>query len=106
MIEGHRGDARGVIERWYEAIVASGRFAGWSVELKVGAPYAGAGVWFIHEAVGAELWAWPSGCIDTATMRFGEGHEPVHGHREIDSEAAILEHALAFEDDVLALLKR
>lgn len=105
MIEGHTGDSRGVLQRWYEAISASGRFKGWLVEFKHGGDHTGAGSWvdFVHDNVAAQLCAWPSGCIDTCTMRIPADPEPVCGHVEVDSEEAIGAYARAFEEQVFAL---
>ena len=58
------GDSRGVLRRWYDGIVAGGRFA--------------------------ELLAWPSGCIDTHWMRFGLDPDPAVDHVEVDSAEAML----------------
>ncbi len=70
VIEGQAGDSRGVLQRWYEDILALGRFAGWSVEFKPGGTHQGSGVWFIHEEVGAELWALiPQAWCPPATWR-------------------------------------
>ena len=108
MIDGHIGDARGAVQRWYNSIVAGGRFAGWLVEFHPGGVHAGAGAWvdFVHTDVAAQLCAWPSGCIDSTTMRIPEAPEPVFGHVELDSEEAIGAYAREFEERVLALLDR
>ncbi len=105
LIENHTGDSRGALRRWHAFIVAAGRFAGWLVEYHPGGAYAGAGssVDFVHDHVAAQLCAWPSGCIDTYTMRIPEDPEPVYGHVEVDSEEAIGAYARAFEEQVLAL---
>lgn len=108
MIDGHTGDARGVLRRWYDSFVAGGRFAGCLVEFHPGGAHAGGGAWvdFVREDVAAQLCAWPSGCIDTSTMRIPEDPEPVFGHVEVDSEEAIGAFAREFEERVLALLDR
>lgn len=78
MIEGHTGDSRGVLRRWYDSIMAANRFDGWLLEYHPGGDWAGAGTWvdFVHDNVAAQLCAWPSGCIDTHTMRIPEDAEP------------------------------
>lgn len=108
MIEGHTGDARGVLRRWYDSIVAGGRFAGWLVEFHPSGAHAGAGAWvdFVREDIVAQLCAWPSGCIDTETMRIPKDPGPVCDHVEVDSEEAIGAYARDFEERVLALLDR
>lgn len=58
------------------------------------------------EGVAAQLCAWPSGCIDTYTMRIPEDSEPECGPVEVDSEEAIGAYARDFEERVLALLDR
>ena len=52
------------------------------------------------------LCAWPSGCIDTETMRIPEDPEPVCGHVEVDSEEAMGASARQFEARVRGLLGR
>ncbi len=108
MIEGHTGNSRGVLERWYESMVADARFTAWKVEFDPGGEWPGAGssVSLIHDHVAAQLCAWPSGCIDTYTMRIPVDPEPVCGHVEVDSEEAIGAYARDFEERVLALLDR
>ncbi len=79
MIQGHTGDSRGVLQCWYEAISAAGRFRGWLVEFNPG------------EATGARGPADP---------------EPVSGHVEVDSEDAIAVYARELEERVLSFLDR
>ena len=77
------------------------------MEFNPGGDHQGAGsaVSFVHDDVAAQLCAWPSGCIDTDTMRIPADPEPVCAHVEVDSEEAIAADAVAFEERVLRLLE-
>ncbi len=111
MIAGHLGNTQRVLRGWYESVLAGGQFADWEIEFLPGSehPGSGSGVRFLRgdatAGVAAELLAWPSGCIDTTAIRWGGGEEPVCGHVEVDSEAAILAYAREFEEQVLALIR-